>query len=191
MKPPVCRAGEAGARPGPEITGNVITMITPQPSSQPTILTLTLVSWDDQRCLVSWSKLTWQYVESCLCALLYNVVLCNNMTIVTAECSRPATSRPRPLSGPSISHSSLSSLRGCLGGWAECISISVNKGVTIKCEDVNNVRMLTDVTLFRPHEVVHLQPQWILSVKCQSVSVCAKFLHKDPINSHQDFEIKN
>ena len=35
MKPPVCRAGEADARPGPEITGNVITMITTQPSSQP------------------------------------------------------------------------------------------------------------------------------------------------------------
>ena len=33
--PPVCWAGEADARPGPEITGNVITMITTQPSSQP------------------------------------------------------------------------------------------------------------------------------------------------------------
>ena len=189
MKPPVCRAGEAGARPGPEITGNVITMITPQPSSQPTILTLTLVSWDDQRCLVSWSKLTWQYVESCLCALLYNVVLCNNMTIVTAECSHQPPADP----GLWVDHPFpiLLSRPSAAARAAECISISVNKGVTIKCEDVNNVRMLTDVTLFRPHEVVHLQPQWILSVKCQSVSVCAKFLHKDPINSHQDFEIKN
>ena len=155
--PPMCWAGEADARPGPEITGNVITMITTQPSSHPTIYTSTFHWCLPGRCLIStWSKLTGQYVEACPCALLYNVVLCTNMTIVTAECSHQQTpdlwvDHPFPIL--------------ILSSFSECISISVNKGVNIKCEDVNNVKMLTDVTLFPPHELLHWQPKWILSIK--------------------------
>ena len=191
MKPPVCRAGEADARPGPEITGNVITMITTQPSSQPTISTSTFHWCLPGRCLVStWSNITGQYVESCLCALLhYCIMLYYAMTWLLSRRSA-ATSRP-PTSEWTIHFLFLFSLHSTAARAAECISISVNKGVTRKCEDVINVKMLTDVTLFPPHEPVHWQPQRILSVKCQSVSVCAKFLHKDPIISHQDFEVKN
>ena len=93
--PPVCWAGEADARPGPEITGNVITMITTQPSSQPTISTSTFHWCLPGRCLVStWSKLTGQYVESCLCALLhYCIMLYYAMTWLLSRRSA-ATSRP-------------------------------------------------------------------------------------------------